>query len=209
MNTKSTTDTAVRAIGARTNNAELMVDCRELGYVTDDDYVADVTYGLGRFWNLWTPPMLCASDIDAAKSPSGESVDFTALPYTAGEFDTVVFDPPYKLSGTSRVSSDPGYGIGRYMPLQDRMNLIMAGVDEAARVVRDGGHVLVKCQDQVVSGKVVWQTHDIVEYASFCRLDLVDMLHVQAYRPQPEGTAQIHARRDYSTLLVFKKMRTK
>jgi len=203
------TDSAVRAIGTRTNNAQLMADCNQLGYITDDDYVADVTYGLGRFWKDYCPPMLVASDIDPDKSPSGESIDFTALPYTANEFDVVVLDAPYKLSGTSRVSSDPGYGIGKYMPLRDRMNLIFAGVDECARVVRDDGLVLVKAQDQVVSGKVVWQTLDIVEYASFCRLDLIDMLHVQAYRPQPAGTAQLHARRDYSTLLVFKKIGAK
>jgi len=200
------TDSAVRAIGTRTNNAQLMADCNRLGYITDDDYVADVTYGLGRFWKDYCPPMLVASDIDPEKSPSGMPIDFRSTPFASEEFDVVVFDPPYKLSGTSRVSSDPGYGIGRYMPLKDRMDLIFDGVSECARIVRDDGLVLVKCQDQVVSGKVVWQTLDIVEYASFCRLDLIDMLHVQAYRPQPAGTAQLHARRDYSTLLVFKKM---
>ena len=201
------TDTAVRAIGKRTNNAQLMLDCKALGYLSDDDYVADVTYGLGRFWNDWTPPMLIASDIDPEKSPSGTSIDFRSTPFGCGEFDVVVFDPPYKLSGTSRVSSDPGYGIGKYMPLADRMDLIFDGVSECARIVKDDGLVLVKCQDQVVSGRVVWQTHEVIEKAGFDRLDLIDMLHVQAYRPQPEGTRQIHARRDYSTLLVFSKMK--
>lgn len=34
---------------------------------------------------------------------------------------------------------------------------------------------------------------------------LVDELHVRGYRQQPPGRSQKHARRDYSTLLVFKK----
>lgn len=200
-------DTAVRAIGDRTSNAQLMVDCRDLGYLNETSYVVDVTYGLGRFWKLWEPPMLLGTDIDPNKSPAGVSVDFRDTGYLPGEFDTVVFDPPYKFSGTSRVSSDPGYGIGAYMSPNDRMTMIFQGVTEASRIVKPGGYVLVKCQDQVVSGKVVWQTHSIVEFARRLSVALVlqDMLHVVSYRPQPAGTRQLHARRDYSTLLVFKK----
>ena len=200
---------AVRAFGSRKDNAQLMADCHRLGYVGDDDLVADVTFGLGRFWKKYCPPMLLASDLDAEKSPSGESVDFRDLPYVDGELDVVVFDPPYKFSGTSRVTSDDGYGIGVYMSVQDRLDLIRGGVIEAARVVKPGGRVLVKCQDQVVSGRVVWQTMKVTEAAAVSGLRLVDMLHVSAYRPQPSGVRQLHARRDYSTLLVFEKVGSK
>lgn len=65
--------------------------------------------------------------------------------------------------------------------------------------------LIVKCQDQVVSGKVVWQT-DIVTYAAgqvgMKKVDRLDFLTDP--RPQPH-TRQILARRNYSTLLVFQK----
>ena len=201
--------TVVKAFGDRTDNATLIADCAQLGYLNKDDMVADVTYGLGRFWKVWEPDILLASDLDPIKSPCGLSIDFTDLPFETDELDAVVFDPPYKFSGTSRVTSDAGYGIGDYMSTDARMGLIFAGVAEAARVTRPGGKVFVKCQDQVVSGKVVFQTLEIAEYAAFHRLDLIDMLHVQSYRPQPAGRRQVHARRDYSTLLVFTKMAEK
>ena len=196
----------VRAIGDRKSNAALIADCHRLGYLKADDLVADVTYGLGRFWTYWAPDALLASDLDPLKSPCGLSVDFTDLPFETDELDAVVFDPPYKFSGTSQVASDAGYGIGAYLSPDDRMELIFAGVAEAARVARPGGKVFVKCQDQVVSGRVVWQTLEIAEFAGFQSLDLIDMLHVSSYRPQPAGRRQLHARRDYSTLMVFEKM---
>ena len=203
----TTNDTAVRAIGTRRTNAELIADCAKIGYLKKDDMVADVTYGLGRFWDAWSPDILLASDLDPVKSPCGLSVDFTDLPFADNELDVVVFDPPYRFAGTAKLSSDAGYGIGAYMPTAERMDMIFAGVAEAARVTRPGGKVLTKCQDQVVSGKVVFQTLEIAEFAAFHRLDLIDMLHVASYRPQPAGTTQWHARRDYSTLLVFEKMK--
>jgi hypothetical protein len=201
--------TVVKAFGDRTDNATLIADCAQLGYLKKDDMVADVTYGLGRFWKVWSPDILLASDGDIDKSPCDVAVDFRALPFSDNELDAVVFDPPYRFAGTSRMSSDAGYGIGAYLSPADRMELILDGVAEAARVVRPGGKVFVKCQDQVVSGKVVFQTLEIAEYAAFVRLDLIDMLHVQSYRPQPAGRRQVHARRDYSTLLVFEKMKGK
>jgi hypothetical protein len=199
----------VKAFGDRTDNATLITDCAQLGYLNKDDMVADVTYGLGRFWTSWSPDILLASDLDPIKSPCGLSIDFTDLPFETDELDAVVFDPPYRFAGTSRMSSDAGYGIGAYMPTAERMDMIFAGVAEAARVTRPGGKVFVKCMDQVVSGKVVFQTLEIAEFAAFHRLDLIDMLHVASYRPQPTGRRQVHARRDYSTLLVFEKMKVK
>lgn len=78
---------------------------------------------------------------------------------------------------------------------------------EAARVVKPRGHVLLKCMDQVNGGKVRWQTIEFTNHAATVGLELVDMLHLQSYRAQPDGTAQQHARRNYSTLLVFEKRR--
>lgn len=203
----------VRAFGSRTNNAQLMADCAELGYL--DGHVLDLTYGLGRFWKIYRPEdqigelqpktVLYTNDLDP-KTKAQTHHDFTDMPTSwTGLFDAVVFDPPYKLNGTGGSHpSDKGYGVDwDYLPVDEKMDLIYRGFAEAVRLSRR--FVLVKCQDQVVSGKKVWQTDLITMHAMILttRIRKRDVLHVQGYRPQPPGRRQVHARQDYSTLLVF------
>lgn len=203
----------VMAISTARNNGELIEECVKLGYLTDDMVTLDPTYGLGRFWTRWRPAALEASDLDPDKSPIGRSIDFTNLPWSDNEFDAVVFDPPYKLNGTSTgtggASCDADYGVSQYQSWQDRMRLCIDGITECHRVLKPGGHLLVKCQDQVCSGHVRWQTIEFAGHAVELGSRLVDQLHLPSYRPQPAGRRQIHARRNYSTLLVLQKDATK
>ena len=194
----------VMAIGARRNNAELMLDCQQLGYL--DGLVLDATYGLGRFWSLTIDLPHAAIDLDPARDVT--VADFRQLPFAANKFDTVVLDPPYKLNGTSTgkgvSASDADYGVsGKYVNVAQRHGLICDGIVECLRVTKPGGYLLAKCQDQVCSGRVHWQTHIFTRHAAARGAMLVDMLHVQGHREQPPGRRQLHARRDYSTLLVL------
>lgn len=193
----------IRVFGDRTNNAQLMADCARLGYL--DGEVLDLTYGRGRFWNDYKPNILYTNDLDEETSAMYH-VDFTATGWGDDRFDTVVFDPPYKLNGTGGSHpSDHGYGVANSTSWEDRMYLMWRGSSEALRLARQ--FVLIKCQDQVVSGKKVWQTIEMADHmrarSLFKPNRLRDMLHVQGYRPQPPGRSQLHARQDYSTLLVF------
>ena len=88
---------------------------------------------------------------------------------------------------------------------EDRHRLIREGTVECLRVLKRGGFLLLKCQDQVNGGKVRWQTMDFAWHAGLYGGRLVDMLHMLGGRPQPEGTSQRHARRNMSTLLVLRK----
>jgi hypothetical protein len=204
---------AVMAVGTWRNNAELIADCARLGYLPTDEVaqVCDPTYGLGRFWTVFRPANLTASDLDPAKSPTGTSVDFTDLPWPSQHFDAVVFDPPYKLNGTSTgtggATCDADYGVDRWSGARDRHDLIRRGITECVRVLRVGGHLLVKCQDQVNGGKVRWQTREFADHAEQLGCRLVDQLHLLSYRPQPPGRRQEHARRNYSTMLVCRRER--
>ena len=194
----------VMAISTAKNNAELMVECRQLGYLDDDWWTLDPTYGQGRFWNLWRPPLLVASDLYPSKDWVLRA-DFTRLPLTDRSFDAVVLDPPYKLNGTGGSHpSDEGYEVaGPSVSQRLRHQLIRDGITECVRVLRPNGVLLVKCQDQVNGGKVKWQTREFADHAESIGCRLVDMLHLPSYRPQPTGRRQEHARRNYSTLLVF------
>lgn len=194
------------------NNAELILQCARLGYLHEDWVTCDPTYGLGKFWTLWKPAELLASDLDESKGPSlFGPVDFTKLPWVSNHFDAVVLDGPYKLNGTSTgkgcAASDAGYGVdGAYVKWQDRHKLIRDGITECVRVLKSGGFLLVKCQDQVCSGQKRWQTREFADHAESLGCRLVDMLHLGGYRKQPAGRRQLHAQQNYSTMLVLVKL---
>lgn len=194
----------VLAIRSRATNAELIADCARLGYLRKEWRTLDPTYGLGTFWKQWRPNDLVASDIEVDKSPIGLSVDFSEMPFEDGDFDCVVLDPPYKLNGRSQEKTDERFGVHVYVSWQERMDLIRRGLTECARVLGDG-YLLLKCQDQVCSGKVRWQTLEFTKHAESLNLGLVDRFDFLSYRAQPKGRRQIHARRNSSTLLVFRR----
>lgn len=193
----------VQSIGSWATNAELIADVAVLGWLSDDLSVLDVTYGEGAFWTKYRPPLLTGVDLNPAKSLTGEPVDFRSLPYADRSFDVVVFDPPYKLNGTPSLDGfDGAYGVEVATRWQDRMQLIADGAAECARVARK--HLLVKCQDQVVSGKMRWQTDvvtDIAYAAGFRKADRLDFRSNGL--PQPPGRRQQHARHSVSQLIVF------
>lgn len=195
----------VMALGARRSNAELMRDCRRLGYLDDGWRVLDATFGLGRFWSLWRPAGLVTNDL---VTEADHAFDFRALGWSDREFDAVVFDPPYKLNGTpgggGAAVSDVGYGVGVRASWRERHELIRAGIAECGRVA--DRMLLVKCQDQVCAGRKRWQTREFADCAEGLGFRLVDMLHVGGFRVQPRGREQVHARQDFSTLLVLRRV---
>lgn len=198
----------ILAFGDWKDNAEMMLACRDLGYLDDEHDVWDCTYGHGAFWRRWSPAKLLGTDINPFKSHTKESVDFTASGFARRQWHHIVFDPPYKLNGTPDPAVDERYGVEGKVKWQDRMELIRLGVVECARVLGDG-YLLVKCQDQVVSAKVRWQTVFVHDVAEMCGLEQWDRLDMPSYRPQPEDrdANQQHARSNTSTLLVFKRGR--
>lgn len=182
-------------------NAHMMVDVARLGYLRREWFTLDPTYGLGNFWTRWSP---YRHNFVYADKYTLDGHDFRDLPWQDGTFDAVVFDPPYKLNGTPS-PEEVRYGVEVPTRWQDRILLMQQGQKECARVLKRGGYLLTKCQDQVVSGKVVWQTDIMTMQAKADGLVKVDRLDFLTNpRPQPHSR-QVHARRNYSTLLVFQK----
>lgn len=194
-------------------NADLVHAVVRLGHLRPDDQVIDLTYGRGGWWRKGEPDHLTKLTPPA---------DFRATGYDDGAFDVVCFDGPYRLNGTPDLGDfDARYGIDEAMTWQAKHQLLRDGIDEALRLARPrtgrrGGRVLVKCQDQVCSGQVRWQTREFASHAEGYAMEagvptrrarLVDMLHLmRPVRPQPAGRRQVHARRNYSTLLILERL---
>lgn len=195
----------VASIDKWPTNGHLIAACARLGYLRKEWWTLDPTWGAGTFWKVWRPIELVGSDLIPAKSPSGQSVDFRCLPYPSRSFDAVVFDPPYKLNGTDQGEGER-YGVAGPVTVkwQDRIGEMAQGVIECARVLGKG-YLLVKCQDQVCSGKVRWQTDVVKDAAAMVGLGCVDRFDYLGGRPQDEDRGQKHARHNSSQLLVFKR----
>lgn len=134
------------------------------------------------------------------------TTDFRHLPHDDSTFDVVAYDPPYKLNGTPTHQVDDRYGVaGAYTSRDDRHRLMLDGLDECARVLAPRGYLLVKCQDQVNGGRVRWQTDMLTQRALELDLAKIDAFLMLGGRPQPDGRRQVHARRNYSTLLILQK----
>jgi len=190
------------------SNAELLADVARLGYL--DGRVLDATYGEGTFWNVYRPDDFTAFDLDPEKSPIGYGLDFTdqsAFPndWWINGFDTVVFDAPYKLNGTPDGAIDGRYGVHEVRTAQQRIDLMILGIRRLSALVKHRGYMLVKCQDQVCSGRMWWQTDIMTIVAEYCGLNKVDRFDlIGHHRPQPmKGRRQKHAHGRPSTLLVF------
>lgn len=168
-------------------NAQMIRDaCVPLGYLSKDRRTLDPTYGYGNFWTLWKPDNLIASDLDPKKSPIGEAVDATDLPHDDESFDDVVIDGPYRLNGTADIPFDERYGTEEYKHPRQRHRLIMEMMTEGTRVLRRGGHLLVKCQAQISNQQFWHQPHIFISHAGGLDLGLVDELQYPSYRPQPK-----------------------
>lgn len=207
----------VLAAHAWPDNGALIADVARL-YFPENARVCDPTFGRGKWWTRYQPAWLFASDLAlSAPVDSGYylfqgGVDFRSLPYSDDFFDVVTFDPPYVAKGGRSTSGigefDSRYGLADAPRTPEQLAWYNAdGIAECVRVARPGGLILVKCKDYISSGKFFDATTRVILTAHDLNLDLIDRLeHVRASAGvQPPGRRQVHARRNLSTLFVFKK----
>lgn len=184
-------------------NAHMMVDVKRMGYLGIGK-VLDATYGEGVFWKQIKWNALNTLITLDKFTPAMVKGDFTCLPFPNNTFAAVVDDPPYKFNGTPS-PFEKRYGVHLPKRWQDRLKLIRESVTECARVVAPKGYLLVKCMDQVVSGKVVWQTDVVTAVALQAGLKKVDRVDFLTDPREQPHERQCHFRRNYSSLLIFRK----
>jgi len=185
-------------------------------HVPEGSTVADVTYGKGVFWH-GVPKGLYK--VKATDLQTG--VDCRKLPYKKGSIDCVVLDPPY-MEGLYRRSSDNLAGSGSHAAFRNSystgeatkngpkyhaavLDLYFRAGKEAARVLRDRGVLIVKCQDEV-SANLQRLTHiEIIEkYREYGFFPKDLFVVVRSNRPAVSRILkQEHARKNHSYFLVF------
>jgi hypothetical protein len=190
-------------------NAELIEAVAGL-YLTAGDVVADVTYSSGRFWkkvNLSQYQFLASDLLPAA--PGVTAADFRALPYRDGSIDTLVFDPPYIHSPGKGMLSTRYNGLATtdMITYAEIIQLYQDGMAEAARVLRDGGQIWVKCKDTLASERQRWSHITIFELADKLGFYARDLFLLVPPAPSSVTTGrwarQIHARKVHSYLWIF------
>lgn len=174
-------------------------------YAQDGCKIADVTYGNGNFWKK-----IDLAKYDFYPSDIKTGIDFRNLPYKNNSFDIVVLDPPYLHRSSTPINEDldktysnnkrDGHGT-KYVH-----NLYRSGIMESHRVLNENGLVFVKCQDQIMSGKNVFDHIAIYKMAvelNFLPEDLFVLTRIG--QPMMRHKYQVHARKNHSYLWVFRK----
>lgn len=224
-----TTDLVVSAHVGR--NAELFAQVMAL-HVPVGSLVADVTHGRGAFWRaiLSGTYRVAASDIAldvkerVPEVAYHDCVDCRDLPYEGASFDCVVLDPPYMEGFFRRVeehlagsgthsafsraySNGSTYDAGKGGPKWHDavVDLYLRAGLEARRVLRRGGKLIVKCQDEVSAGKQHLTHVEIITGYEDMGLECVDLfVLVRTNKPGVSRIKkQVHARKNHSYFLVF------
>lgn len=220
------------------NNDEVFKDILRL-FVTEGSTIADVTFGLGVFWNKVDTSKYHILPSDLYLKPETmqryadlnprDGVNSKQLPYGNTSLDVVVFDPPYmesfyrnqkdQMGGTGthvsfRRAYSSGKGdekaeTGKYHDAVTEM-YIKSGA-EAYRVLKENGLYIVKCQDEVSANKQRLTHVEIItafEQMGFYCEDI--FIVVRTNRPVISRLKkQVHARKNHSYFLVFRKMKSK
>lgn len=199
------------------DNSEVFPKILDL-HVPKGATIADVTYGKGVFWKKVNP-----RNYKVLKSDIQNGVDCRDLPYWKQSLDCLVLDPPY-MEGLYRKSNGHLAGSGSHRAFREHysngqiteegpkwhgavLDMYIRAGSEAHRVLKPGGVLIVKCQDEV-SANTQRLTHvEIIlkyEELGFYAKDLFVVVRTNA----PCITRlkrQVHARKNHSYFLVFVK----
>lgn len=184
------------------NNSDIFPNILEI-YAKDNDTIIDITYGKGVFWRN-----VNAEKYSFRPSDILTGINYNYLPYKNNVIDMVVFDPPYMgHNGGKNYAVARNYNVD--VPKYDKRyieKLYFGGIDEACRVLRKKGILVVKCQDEIQSGKQRLNHIELIQYCISNGFIIEDIfILVQKNSPIMRHPYQLHARKNHSYFLVFRR----
>jgi hypothetical protein len=176
-------------------------------YFKPGDEIADLTYGKGAFWRKIDTAQYEFYPSDVITCPQA-LYDVRELPYRDDSFDVDVLDLPFSHN-PGRCSFESNY---RNVETTEGLNhdgimqLYEAGMTEAMRILKPNGLLLLKCQDEIESGKQRWSHIEVYEIAKRLGMVVQDLfVMTQKHDPMIQRPDQKHARKNHSFFWLFKK----
>lgn len=181
-------------------NADLFPDVLRL-YAPANCVLLDCTFGTGAFWRKVVRPDISRVTLDLLERADVRG-DFRALPFRDSTYDVVIFDPPYAMGGyNTRMKS---YQLNHQRRLvKDIQQLYRSGMSELHRVLKPQGTAIIKCQDQMASGKQRWVHNDVMTASGFRPIDLFVLV---TKNPPLRHRTQQSARKNHSFFCILKKI---
>lgn len=179
------------------SNSDLLPHVMQM-YAKEGFKIADVTYGKGVFWRN-----VNLSNYDFHSSDLQSGIDFTKLPYDSSTFDMLVLDPPYMHGGATVKESINDCYKNQNTSHESVIRLYAGGILEAARVLKKKGIILVKCQDEIESGKQCFSHIEIQQLLVIFGFRVLDMFVLkQKSVPAMREAYQKTARKNHSYMYV-------
>jgi hypothetical protein len=117
----------------------------------------------------------------------------------------VVLDPPYMHGGATIKKSINQCYRNRNDSHESVIRLYAAGIIEAARVLKKGGKIIVKSQDEIESGKQRLSHCEIITLLELLGFAIIDLfVLVQSALPAMRDKHQRSARKNHSYAIVAK-----
>ena len=188
-----------------------------------EQFDLDCTYSTGVFWKKIVPPTH-KTDL-YPQTPDVKECNSENLPFENNSFNSIMYDPPFVINGgvnsenaTNNVGKDGSNIIakrfGGYRNFEELKSNYYKTLQELYRITKEGGFVVVKCQDTVSGGKNHFTHVAIMNMAieiGFHPKDMYILLAKQRLSAF-NGTkwkTQYHARKFHSYFWVFEKTKEK
>lgn len=180
-------------------------------YNDGQPFECDATFSKGKFYKDFPEPHL-KFDLYPQRDDVQEG-RMECLPLADESLGSLVLDPPFVLKNPQRKDAVTGIIEGRFWGFPNWKLLCDAykcALYEAQRVLRPGGILVFKCQNQVSGSKQRWIHPRLVTWAEDeTRLVPEDEFILLAtsvlWSPNMRPETQAHARKIHSFFLVFRK----
>jgi len=168
-------------------------------FLPEGSVIADVTYGRGVLW-----PNVDVSKFTLLKSDLQDGIDRRKLPYENASIDALVIDLPYMHTGKSvHKALNKQYHNENNTSHESAIRLYVGGILVAARVLRQKGVIIVKCQDEIESGKQRLSHVELIQLLQLLGFEVLDQfVLMQKTVPMMRFKHQKHARKNQSYAIV-------